>query len=226
MAEVFVTGGTGYLGRGLIPLLLERGHTVRALTRSASQSKLPPGCAAVLGNALDAASFLDRVAPADTFVQLVGAAHPGPSKAEQFKSIDLVSIRASVAAAVSAGIHHFIYVSVAHPAPVMGRYIAVRCEGESLIRSSQLNATVLRPWYVLGPGHRWPGMLLPVYWMLAWLPQTRDTARRLGLVTLPQMLYALTRAVENPAQGMVVLEVPGIRSASLQPWKRQAGLEF
>ena len=31
--DVFVTGGTGYLGRPLIEALLARGHTVRALTR-------------------------------------------------------------------------------------------------------------------------------------------------------------------------------------------------
>ena len=44
------------------------------------------------------------------------------------------------------------------------------------------------------------------------MPQTRDGAGRLGLVTLEQMLRALTFAVENPVQGKRVMGVPEIRS--------------
>jgi hypothetical protein len=45
------------------------------------------------------------------------------------------------------------------------------------------------------------------------LPSTRDSARRLGLVTIDQMLAALVNAVENPAAGIHVIEVPQIRAA-------------
>jgi nucleoside-diphosphate-sugar epimerase len=61
-------------------------------------------------------------------------------------------------------------------------------------------ATVLRPWYVLGPGHRWPYLLMPLFGLLKRLPRTRETARRLGFVTLRQMLAALVEAVENPPE--------------------------
>ena len=74
-----------------------------------------------------------------------------------------------------------------------------------------MNATFLRPWYVLGPGHRWPYLLAPMYWIFERLPGTGDAARRIGLVTLPQMVAALVRAVENPARGVRVVEVPEIR---------------
>ena len=43
------------------------------------------------------------------------------------------------------------------------------------------------------------------------LPATRETARRLGLVTLDPMAAAIVRAVENPAVGMKIVEVPEIR---------------
>jgi nucleoside-diphosphate-sugar epimerase len=49
---VFISGGTGYLGQPLIMELLGRGHQVRALVRAGSESKLPPECEAVTGNAL------------------------------------------------------------------------------------------------------------------------------------------------------------------------------
>jgi uncharacterized protein YbjT (DUF2867 family) len=211
--SIFIAGGTGYIGQRLIARLLERGHAVRALVRPGSERKLPEGCTAVMGNALDGASYARNISPADTFVQLVGLAHPSPAKAAEFRKIDLPAGLGAIGAAKSAGIRHFVYVSVAHPAPMMDAYVAVRSECEAAIDSAGLNATILRPWYVLGPGHRWPYLLLPIYKVAESVPQTRDGARRLGLVTLEQMLRALTFAVENPVQGTRVMEVPEIRSA-------------
>jgi uncharacterized protein YbjT (DUF2867 family) len=161
---------------------------------------------------LDASSFRDLIAPADTLVHLVGVSHPSPAKAQEFRSIDLASAKASISAAVHAGVRHFVYVSVAHPAPVMREYIAARVKAEVAIRGSGLNATILRPWYVLGPGRRWPLLLLPVYWIMGALPASRESARRLGLVTLERMVEAMARAVERPANGVRVLEAPEIRS--------------
>ena len=213
--SVFIAGGTGYMGQRLIPLLLERGHTVRALVRAGSEKKLPPGCTPVTGNALDGLSYQEKIAPDDTFVQLVGVAHPSPAKAAQFRAIDLPSGLGAVAAAKAAGVRHFVYLSVAHPAPMMHAYIAVRTEVERAIQTAGLNATILRPWYVLGPGHRWPHLLVPFYKIAELLPPTRAGARRLGLVTLEQMTAALLNAVETPVTGTRVWGVPAIRDARL-----------
>jgi uncharacterized protein YbjT (DUF2867 family) len=212
--RVLVTGGTGYVGRPLITRLLERGHEVRALVRPGSEKKLPANCQAVPGDALEGKSYASKISPADTFVQLVGVAHPSPAKAAEFRSVDLASGRSAVEAAREAGVQHFVYVSVAHPAPMMKAYIEVRSQCEAMIRQSGMNATILRPWYVLGPGHRWPYFLLPVYKLMELLPATREGATRLGLVTLEQMVRALVHAVETPPQAVRVVEVPEIRGLS------------
>src|SRR5215831_19828717 len=205
---VFITGGTGYMGQRLIPRLLTRGHIVRALVRPGSEKKLPGGCTPILGDAIDGSTYAGKVSPADTFVQLVGVAHPSPAKAAEFRRIDLPSGLGAVAAAQVAKIRHFIYLSVAHPAPTMHSYIAVRTECEAAIEQADLNATILRPWYVLGPGHWWPYLLLPMYKIAERLPKTREGALRLGLVTLEQMIHALTFTVENPVQGRRIVGVP------------------
>ena len=216
-SEVFLTGSTGFMGTRLAAELLQRGHRVRALARPGSESKLPGGCEVVHGDALHAESYAARVSPADTFVHLIGVAHPNPRKAAEFQTIDLPSCREAVCAASEAGIRHFVYLSVARPAPVMKEYQAVRAEGERLIRESGMAATFVRPWYVLGPGRRWPLLLLPMYALARLLPATRDGAERLGLVTVEQMTTALAWAVENPPDGVRVLEPPQIRRGFLQP---------
>jgi uncharacterized protein YbjT (DUF2867 family) len=212
--SVFVNGSTGYVGRSLILALVARGHSVRALARAASANRIPAGAETIVGDALVPASFVDSIAPANTLIHLIGTPHPSPAKAASFEAVDLKSVHAAVAAALTAKIRHFIYVSVAQPAPVMRAYVAARQAGEQLIRASNIPATIVRPWYVLGPGHRWPYVLLPLYGALTLLPPTREAARRLGLVTLPQMVGALVACVEQPPEKIRTLDVPAIRAAS------------
>lgn len=211
--SILITGGTGYLGRAVIPQLLASGHRVRALVRHGSKAKIPAGVEVVIGDPLVTESIASALEGCDTLVHLVGVPKPSPTKARLFREIDLVSIEAAVAAAVRARPRpHLVYLSVAQPAPVMRAYVAVRERGESVIRAHGLSATLLRPWYVLGPGHRWPLLLLPAYAILRWIPSTRAAAERLGFVSLAQMVRSLNQAVEYPPAGIRVVEVPEIRS--------------
>ena len=214
--RVLVTGGTGYLGRALLPALLERGHFVRALARPASLGRLPDCVEAMAGDPLRHEDLQRALADHDTVVHLVGVPKPSPAKARQFREVDLASIRALTQAIAATGNRpHVVYVSVAQPAPVMRAYLAVRREGEALVRALGVPATFVRPGYVLGPGHRWPYALLPIYAVLRWLPATRAFAERLGFVTLAQMTAALLDAIEHPPHGVRVVDVPAIRACRL-----------
>lgn len=214
MTDVFVTGGTGYVGRPLVAELLARGHAVRALVRDGAQAKVPRGARTIVGDALAAATFAAAIPAGATVVHLVGTPHPDPSKAAEFERVDVGSIRATAQAATAARAAHLVYVSVEHPAPVMRAYVAARIEGEAIVHATGIPATILRPWYVLGPGHRWPVVLLPFYALARLVPAWRATAVRLGLVTLGEMVAALVAAVEHPpAHGATIVDVPGIRRA-------------
>jgi uncharacterized protein YbjT (DUF2867 family) len=91
---VFITGGTGYVGQRLAAALLARGHRVRVLSRPQSVTRIAPGAQAVIGDALDAASYAAALTKDDTLVHLVGTPHPSPAKAAEFRRVDLPSIHA------------------------------------------------------------------------------------------------------------------------------------
>ena len=97
----------------------------------------------------------------------------------------------------------------------MHAYIAVRTAREAELARLHLRRTILRPWYVLGPGHWWPYALKPFYWLAAKSPKHREAAARLGLVTLDQMIAALVAAVENPPAHARIVESPAIAASRL-----------
>ncbi|HYV92305.1 MAG TPA: NAD(P)H-binding protein [Chitinophagales bacterium] len=208
--EVFITGGTGYIGSRLVSVLMKKNFPVSALVRNSSEEKLPEKVNVVFGNALDASTFADKIPPSKIFIHMIGVAHPGPRKKQQFIDVDLKSIQQSVTAAKDKGIEHFIYISVA-PSDIMKDYSDVRMQGEKLIYESFSRATFIRPFYVLGPAHYWPLLLTPLFKILSLSKSGREKAKRLGLVWIGQMVNALVWAVENPAHGIRILEVKDIK---------------
>lgn len=212
--RVVITGATGYLGRALGERLAASGMPVVAVVRAGAAARAPRGATIVEADVLTADGIAAALAHGDAIVHLVGTPRPSPAKAAEFHEVDLRSIVAATSAARGIRLAHFVYVSVAHPAPVMREYIAVRQQGEALVTALGAPATVLRPWYVLGPGHWWPLLLSPVYWAARRHPRTRDGADRLGLVTHAQMIDALAWTVAHPpSSGVRVLDVPAIRRA-------------
>src|ERR1700729_1653127 len=90
--RVFVAGGTGVLGRRLVPQLVARGHQVTATTTSAAKLDLLAqlGAAGVVMDGLDAASVGEAVAGAqpDTIVHEMTAISPAHAGRPDIKHID------------------------------------------------------------------------------------------------------------------------------------------
>lgn len=110
-----------------------------------------------------------------------------------------------------------LYVSVAQtPTSVMLDYELCRAECEKMILEPPLKTSIIRPLYVVGPGHYWPFSFLPFFKMLELIPKTSAKAKALRLVYLKQMLDALVNAVENlPAERVRFFEIEYIKSVKM-----------
>jgi uncharacterized protein YbjT (DUF2867 family) len=143
---ILIVGGTGVLGRTVIPLLVQRGEGVRALARSpGSATKLRAlGAEVADGDLTDAASLQRACVGVDA---VLSAAH-GMLGRGRFRSelVDDAGQRALIDAARSAGVRHVAYLSVLGASPDHPiDFWRAKSRVEQHLRESGLSFTVLRP---------------------------------------------------------------------------------
>ena len=223
-SQIFITGGSGYIGSRLIKTLLEHGgYRVTALVRRGSEHKLPEGCNIIYGNALDANSYRNGIPRGSVFIHLVGVSHPSPAKKNLFKTVDGVSIQEAVKAAAVSHVSHFIYLSVSqYPSRIMRNFQHTRAEGEALLERSQIPATIIRPWYVLGNGHWWPILLKPFFWIASLYPSWSAKTNHFDTVTIQQLISTLMVAIKNTPAHTKYYEIEEIRQQQFQSYQLPA----
>jgi uncharacterized protein YbjT (DUF2867 family) len=216
MKPIFITGGTGYIGKRLIKRLRDLGYDVTALVRKGSEHRLPTGIRAIIADPFDASTFQQWIPKGCIYIQLPGVSHPSPGKKEQFREVDLQSVKASADAAIKTGASHFIYMSVAMTdSNILKEYQAARKEGENYLLSTPLVCTFIRPWHVIGPGHLWPVFLQPLHQIRKLLFAGKKKSEKISFITIGQLLDVMMKAIESPPQKLRIFEIRHIKHKSL-----------
>ena len=137
MADVLVTGGTGRLGRELVPRLVLAGHRVRVLTRGAPQD-VPGGAVPIVGDLRTGAGLREAIAGADVIV------HAASSPWRDARATDVDGARRLLEAAKASGTGHFVYVSIVGVDRVAQPYYRAKYEAEQLVAASGVPHTIQR----------------------------------------------------------------------------------
>lgn len=150
---VLLTGASGYIGREVLQCLLSAGHTVVCL----SHSRPLPGGAGFAGceslvldlSQADAVSRLSGYA-FDAVIHLAGFARARP---ELMQAINVQGTAHVLAAAKTAGVKHFVFVSSQDAtATVPTVYGHSKQQAEQLVKDSGLPYSIVRPGLVYGQG--------------------------------------------------------------------------
>ncbi len=134
-SPILVTGGTGTLGRHVVPLLRNAGREVRVLSRNGRPSAdgAADGVAYVTGDLLKGEGVEHAVAGAEIVLHLAG----GPKGDDE-------ATRNLVRAARRAGVKHLVYISVIGADRVPLGYFGAKLGAERAVAESGLPWTTLR----------------------------------------------------------------------------------
>lgn len=144
---ILVTGGTGFVGQGVVQELLGRGYPVRVLSRTAPGD----GVEWCQGDVTDAEAVQRAVAGCKQVIHLVAIRREWGRRT--FSAITAGGTRNMVQTAVAAGVEHFIHMSALGltDRPETG-YMRAKAEAEAAVRQSGVPFTIFRPSFIVGPG--------------------------------------------------------------------------
>jgi len=154
--RIFLVGGTGFIGRGVLPLLLQDGHSITALVRPGSLNKLKPGehpnLKIIRGDALQSETYIDELKRKriDAVINLVGILREKRRKGITFQKIHIDVVKNLLELAQNLGIKKFIHVSANGARKEGTPYQKTKWEAERLIKESGIDFTIIRPSVVLG----------------------------------------------------------------------------
>ena len=203
ITNVLVTGATGFVGRRLVPTLVERGFKVRAMTRHPDDytGEVEP----VGGDVHDADSLAEALLGVDVAIYLVHSLDSA-----DFERRDADAARAFGRAAAEAGVRQIVYLGgLGREDDTLSPHLRSRRQVEDLLGEGGVPVTVLRAGIIVGAGGTsWeltrqliknlPAMIVP-----------RWVATKTQPIGIDDVVHYLSGVVDEPAALGRVFEIGG-----------------
>ena len=152
--KVFVTGGSGFVGREILWQLHEAGHAIRLLSRRGGSDEVRQlayrhRAEVVDASAYSVTSLTTAMRGCDAVIHLVGII--SETKRNTFQQVHVDLTRSVLAAATAAGVKRFIHMSaLGAKAGARSRYHQTKWQAEELVRNSGLAWTIFQPSVIYG----------------------------------------------------------------------------
>lgn len=226
--RVLVTGGTGYVGGRLIPLLQRRGHRVRCLARRPEflKSRVGPETEIVAGDVLYIDTLDSAFAGIETAFYLVHSMGTG----KDFEDEDRLAARNFADAAKRNRVRRIIYLGgLGDEQHQLSKHLRSRQEVGSILRESGAQVIEFRASIVIGSGSlsfeliRTLVQKLPVMICPEWVSTPAQP------IAIEDLLSYLLDAMELPHGPSDIFEIGGPDQVSyggiMQEYARQRGLK-
>jgi uncharacterized protein YbjT (DUF2867 family) len=138
MTTVLVTGGTGALGRELVPRVAAAGHKARVMSRRAGKNNGPGDTEWAAADLLTGEGVESAVTGVDVIL------HAASSPFKSTREVDVGGTQHLLDAAKAAGVSNFYYISIVGVDKVRYPYYRYKLEAENVIAASGVPHTILR----------------------------------------------------------------------------------
>ncbi|MBL0921490.1 MAG: NAD(P)H-binding protein [Phycisphaerales bacterium] len=208
-----ITGASGFVGRHVCRLAVERGWKVRALVRDLDGAlpHLPrSGVQMLVGDIGDRGAVRALVEGAEAAVHLVGIRRE--MKPGGFRRLHVDATRRVVEACLDSGVRRYVHMSALGTRPFgASAYHKTKWEAERIVRRSALDWTIFRPSLIHGPDGEFmkmakgwvtqkapPFLFLPYFVrVIPGIPCPKWETPRLSPVSVDDVASAFVGALDN-----------------------------
>lgn len=193
--RVFVTGGTGFVGKNIVRGIKD--HPLRLMVRNRHDGPDEPGVEHVQADVTDAASLTGKLEGCVVVVHLVGIIEETGDAT--FDVVIRQGTENVLAESKRAGVRHFIHMSAlgAQNNPEYG-YHTAKYRAEQAVMESGLPYTIFRPSVIFGPGDGFINTLAGVVRSFPVIPVVGSGKTRFQPVQVSDVADAFARAVNDP----------------------------
>lgn len=227
-SRVLVTGGTGYVGGRLIPLLERQGCNVRCLARRPEflRPRVGPQTEVVAGDMLQANSLLLALKDVDTAFYLVHSMGTG----KDFEDEDRIAARNFAEAVRQSGVRRIIYLGgLGAEEGSLSKHLRSRHEVGHILRESGVQVIEFRASIVIGSGSLSFELIRALVQKLPVMLCPRWVSTRSQPIAIEDLLSYLVAALNLPDGPNETFEIGGPDQVSygeiMQEYARQRGLK-
>ncbi len=157
--EIFLIGGTGFVGGHLRGILLEKGHAIRLLQHRRT-SGAANGVQMVQGDVTRPETWAGALHGCDAAINLVGVIREFPDRGVTFDRLHVQATENVIRACRTAGVKRYLHMSALGARPgATSTYHKTKFRAEELVRASGLDFTIFRPSIIFGPKDEFVNML-------------------------------------------------------------------
>lgn len=192
--KILLTGGTGYIGSQLAPLLAKEGEELYLLVRNPDRLHLDPLTASsvhvIKGDLLDPSSLSSLPLECDIAYYLV---HGMKDQPKRFAKIEEEAAQNFVVWANQSRLKQIIYLSglVRQEESSLSPHLASRLHVEELLKKARVPVTILRSGIVVGSGSASFEIMRELVEKLPWMVAPRWTMSQCTPIAIEDLLFYL-----------------------------------